>query len=320
MLLLLILLAFTRLVWRLDAKNLWLDESFSLQRAESSWTDIFHGTIPVSDGVDTVQTIDQHPFAFFAILGLIVRLLGKSEFALRLPSVAVATLLVPVCWAFARRLARRGALPPAAPAFGALLAAVNPFYLWYGQEVRMYAQVAFLAILSTYLLVRWTEVADRGSRILWLIGYFIALALLLSSLYYCVLILPVQAVIVYTRLPRRRRLWAVVATVGVFVLAGAFAVPAAWQMITQPGAGSNFTSVSPRILGPDLVNAFTLGLSVDLARVWPLDLVSAAVAIMGAAWGLRSRSVIARGGGCCRRSCLSQRFFCLVSMRYARLT
>ena len=67
-------------------------------------------------------------------------------------------------------------------------------------------------------------------------------------------------------------------------------------MITQPGAGSNFASVSLRILGPDLVNAFTLGLSVDLARVWPLDVISAAVVIMGAVWGLRSRSVIARGG------------------------
>jgi len=295
-LMLLLLLTFARLVWRLDAKDLWLDESFSLQRAESSWIDIFHGIIPVSDGVDTVQTIDQHPLAFFALLGVAVRLLGKSEFALRLPSVAAATLLVPVCWAFARRLARRGVLPPAAPAFGALLAAVNPFYLWYGQEVRMYAQVALLAILSTYLLVRWTDVGDRGSRVRWLIGYLIALVLLLSSLYYCVLILPVQAVIVYTRLPRQRRRWALVATLGVFVLAGAFAAPAAWQVITQPGAGSNFTSVSPRILGPDLVNAFTLGLSVDLARVWPLDLISAAVAVMGAAWGLRNRSVIARGG------------------------
>jgi hypothetical protein len=295
-LLFLILLAFARLVWRLDAKNLWLDESFSLQRAESSWSVIFRNAIPISDGVDTIQTIDQHPFAFFAFLGVVVRLLNKSEFALRLPAVAAALLLVPGCWAFARRLARRGVLPPSAPAFGALLAAMNPFYLWYGQEVRMYAQVALLAILSTYLLLRWTEVGDRRQRILWLVGYLIALALLLSSLYYSILILPVQAVIVYTQLPERRRGWVLVAAVGLLVTAGAFAVPTAWQIFTQPGAGSNFASVSPRILGPDLVNAFTLGLSVDLARVWPLDLISVVVAVMGAAWGLRNRSVIARGG------------------------
>ena len=33
-----------------------------------------------------------------------------------------------------------------------------------------------------------------------------------------------------------------------------------------------------------------------MARVWPLDVISAVVAISGVAWGLRSRSVIARGG------------------------
>ena len=296
LLLLLILLAFIRLVWRLDARNLWLDESFSLQRAESSWSIILQNVMPISDGAQTVQTIDQHPFAFFVLLGVAVRLLGKSEFALRLPAVAAATLFVPICWALARRLVRRGCLPPAAPAFAALLAAVSPFYLWYGQEVRMYAQVGFLAILSLYLLLRWTEAGDRCSRYRWLTGYLIVLALLLGSHYYSVLILPVQAAFIYARLTGQRQRRALLATVGVLVVGAAFAIPAAWQMIMQPGAGSNFAKVSPRILGPDLVNAFTLGLSVDLARVWPLDLLSAALAIMGAGWGLRSRSIIARGG------------------------
>jgi 4-amino-4-deoxy-L-arabinose transferase-like glycosyltransferase len=296
LLVILILLAFTRLVWRLDAKNLWLDESFSLQRAESSWPEILRGVILVSDGVDTVRTIDQHPAAFFAFLGLAVRLLGKSEFALRLPSLAAALLFVPICWALARRLARRGCVPRAAPAFAALLAAVNPFYLWYGQEVRMYAQVGCLAILSTYLLLRWAEARERKSRISWLLGYLVVLGVLLASHYYSVLILPVQAAVVYTRLTHGSRRRALLATAGVFIIGGAFAIPATWQMITQPGAGSNFASVSLRILATDLVNAFTLGLSVDLARVWPLDVISAAVAIAGAAWGLHSRSVIVRGG------------------------
>jgi hypothetical protein len=122
------------------------------------------------------------------------------------------------------------------------------------------------------------------------------LALLLSSHYYSVLILPVQAAFIYTRLTGQNQRRALLATAGVFVVGAAFAIPAAWQMIMQPGAGSNFASVSLRILGPDLVNAFTLGLSVDLARVWPLDVLSATVAITGAAWGLRNRSTITRGG------------------------
>jgi len=135
-LLILILFAFARLVWRLDAKNLWLDEGFSLQRAESSWPDLLRGILPIPDGVNTVRTIDQHPFGYFVALGLMVRLAGKSEFALRFPAVMASTLLVPACWALARRLARRSILPPATPTWAVLLAAISPFYLWYGQEVR----------------------------------------------------------------------------------------------------------------------------------------------------------------------------------------
>jgi 4-amino-4-deoxy-L-arabinose transferase-like glycosyltransferase len=295
LLVLLILLAFTRLVWRLDAKNLWLDESFSLQRAESSWADLIRGIIPISDGVHTVRTIDQHPPAFFIPLGLAVRLLGQSEFALRLPSTAAATLFLPICWALARRLARRGSVPPAAPAFAALLAAVSPFYLWYGQEVRMYAQVGFLALLSLYLLVRWAQAGDRRSQLIGLLGYLVVMLALLSSHYYSVLVLPVQAAVVGARLIERNRRWALIAA-GVFGVGAVLVFLAARPTMMQGGAGSNFASVSPSILGPDLVNAFTLGLSVDLARVWPLDALSAALAIMGAVWGLRSRSVIARGG------------------------
>ena len=44
----------------------------------------------------------------------------------------------------------------------------------------MYAQVGFLAILSTYLLVRWTRPVIGGLTTLWLLGYLIALAVLLG--------------------------------------------------------------------------------------------------------------------------------------------
>ena len=65
-LLLLLLLTFARLTFSLGAKNLWLDESFSLQRAESNWPTLIAGNVYIVDGVDTVSTIDQHPFGFFA--------------------------------------------------------------------------------------------------------------------------------------------------------------------------------------------------------------------------------------------------------------
>ena len=51
LLLFLILAAFGRLVWQLDLKTLWWDESLSLQRAESGWIDLLLGRITIVDGV-----------------------------------------------------------------------------------------------------------------------------------------------------------------------------------------------------------------------------------------------------------------------------
>ena len=102
--LLLILLSFGRLAWRLDQKNLWFDESLSLQRAESSWSDILRGRLTITDGVESVHTTDQHPFGYFALLGVFTRAAGKSEYALRFPALAAGTLLAPAAWSDGARL------------------------------------------------------------------------------------------------------------------------------------------------------------------------------------------------------------------------
>jgi hypothetical protein len=90
---LLILVALIRVTWRLDAKNLWWDESLSLQRAESDWPTLVTGRIVMSDGQNEVVTLDQHPFIYFGLLGAFVRLVGEREFSLRFPSVVAVVLL-----------------------------------------------------------------------------------------------------------------------------------------------------------------------------------------------------------------------------------
>ena len=287
LLLLLILLAFARLVWGLDAQALWLDEAFSLQRAESSWPALIAGALPLTDGVRTVDTTDQHPFAYFVFLGLMLRAAGISEFALRFPAVIAATLLVPVAWALSRRLARTGSLPRSAPAWVALLVAVNPFYLWFGQEVRMYAQVALLALLSTYLLLRWADATRRAQRWIALAGYAAATFLLLTSHYFAVLILPVQAAMVFQALAQKSRRRALAAAAILLALALIPASMALSLLARDPAAGANWAHISPRILAADLLNAFSMGLNVDIRQVWGIDLFYGAVAVLGTIYGLR---------------------------------
>ena len=282
-----IFLAFARLVWGLDAQALWLDEAFSLQRAESSWPALIAGALPLTDGVRTVDTTDQHPFAYFVFLGLMLRAAGISEFALRFPAVIAATLLVPVAWALSRRLARSGSLPRSAPVWVALLVAVNPFYLWFGQEVRMYAQVALLALLSTYLLLRWADATDRVQKRIALAGYAVVVFLLLTTHYFTVMILPVQALVAFQTLGwrRPRRTLAVIA---IFLVLALIPVGMALSLFARdPAAGTNWARISPRILAADLLNAFSMGLNVDIRQVWAIDLFYGAMALLGAIYGLR---------------------------------
>ena len=119
---------------------------------------------------------------------------------------------------------------------------------------------------------------------------------LLSTHFFAVLLLPVQGTFIYSSLRGhgRRRAWA--SAVGLAALAGVIGLAAAVIILRQPGAGSNFSSVSRLILVRDLLNAFSLGPGADVSRLLWLDLLFAALALGGAVWGLRTRARLAAGG------------------------
>jgi len=286
LLLILILFAFARLTWQLDAKNLWWDESLSLQRAESGWANLLAGRIFISDSLSDVPTIDQHPFGYFVLLGLFVRLAGESEFVLRFPSVMAAVLLLPGLWALARSFVRRGVLPAPAAPLVLFLAAGSPFYLWYGQEARMYTLAALLAVVSSYLLMLWAEESDPAQRRRRLMAYGGVTALFLASHYFAALLLPVHALLLVGAVRHRRKLALLLVGGGLLAVAGALG-GAAWLILRQPHSGANFVSLPFSILLPDLLNAYSLGLSVNIERVWWLDLFFGGLGLLGCLWAIR---------------------------------
>jgi mannosyltransferase len=293
LLIILILGAFLRLTWQLGAKNLWWDESLTLQRVESPLPALLLGQIVLTDGQNLNPTLDQHPFLFFVLERIGVTLAGQSEFVLRFPALMAAILLVPMIWAFARLLVRRRVLPPAAPIWAALLAAVNPFYLWYGQEARAYTLAPLLVLLSTYLLLRAIERSQNGKPFLgFAIAYVVALLALLATHYLVVLILPIQLVLILVYLLRApnvhsRRAGLILSGA---IFSGLFVVVAVVLLILhRPDSGTNFGSISLKILVPDLLNAFSLGLSVNIEQVRWLDYTFAALAILGVFWSLRPK-------------------------------
>lgn len=289
----LILLSYAHVVVQLDAKAFWWDESLSLQRAEQPLLDILRGVLWIRDGFSSLLTIDQHPFFSFLLQGALIRTAGESEFVVRYAAAMGATLLVPSLWVLARWLVRRDVAPPAAPWLAVLLGAISPFLLWYGQEARPYALWAALAVLTTYLALRATENRELDGR--FAIGFVVAEAIFLTTHYYAVLLLPVHALILFAWLARRHLLRALIAAAVLLVVGSLVGAYGAYTIFAQ-GGGQNFASISLAMLLPDLLNAFSLGLSVDLASVWWIDWVFGALALAGAVWGLRSRRVIAAGG------------------------
>lgn len=291
--LLLTLFAFAHVAIGLAYKDLWWDESLSLQRAEEGLWNLLRGVLVIQDGFTRAPTIDQHPFFSFLLQAGVVQVAGNSEYALRFVSAAAATLMAPVLWVFAQMLGRKEIAPQRTAQVAAILAAASPFLLWYGQEARPYALWAMLAMLSTYLLV--TALESRSDARWRVVAYGITLALFLATHYYAAFLLPVHALILIVRYwSSNRRL--VVAVTALFLLIGVALVGYAYWNVVSQGGGGNFPSVTLGILLPDLLNAFTFGLSVNIDQVRWLNAVAGLLAILGAAWMLRSRRSIGSGG------------------------
>ncbi|RLC78046.1 MAG: hypothetical protein DRI61_10485, partial [Chloroflexi bacterium] len=157
--LLLLLLAFLLRVYRLGAQSLWYDEGVSAYLTTLSPAELTRWTAE-----------DIQPPLYYYVLYLWVRGAGRSEFALRFPSLFFGVLMVPMFYLLGKRLAGEKAA-----IIAALLAAISPLYLWYSQEARMYTLFTFLGLLSCWLLLK---LANPGSQPA---GGFTSLAYLLTN-------------------------------------------------------------------------------------------------------------------------------------------
>lgn len=137
------LLAFLILVPTLDAQSIWWDEGISLHLADLPWRAILN---------DRAANI--HPPLYFMLLKAWTGLVGSSIFAGRYLSALATVLTVAVASRFvARRFGRR------AGQASALLVAMAPPMIVYGQEIRAYALLTPL----TLALLAWVWPPDTGS-------------------------------------------------------------------------------------------------------------------------------------------------------------
>jgi mannosyltransferase len=171
--LVLVWLAFALRACGLEFQSLWRDEADALRFATRALPEL----------LATFRQPGENGPLYFASLRPWLAVSGRSEFALRFPSVWAGTLAIPMIYVLMRRLTG------SRPAFiSALLAATAPYLIWYAQEGKMYAALTLLVPLSLWLTVRALQ---RGGWWRWLLLYLVTSACFYTHLL-AVLIVPVQ--------------------------------------------------------------------------------------------------------------------------------
>jgi mannosyltransferase len=125
--------------YRIGEKTIWLDESFSIWMGDHSLSDVIRWSIE----------IDQHPPLYHLLLSIWMQIGGSSPAWVRSFSALAGVLTVPVIYLAGRRVS-----DTVTGLLAALILAVNPFQVIYGQESRVYAWMTLFATLSLYMVVR----------------------------------------------------------------------------------------------------------------------------------------------------------------------
>ncbi len=149
-LLLILVFAAALRFYRIDAQSFWNDEGNSARIAERSLQLITEGAAG-----------DIHPPLYYYVLHFWRGAFGSSELALRSLSAILGSVLVWLTYLIAKRLfaVKIGLV-------AALVAAIDPFQIYYSQEARMYMLLAVIGAASTLVLIqlleRWSS--GRGVR------------------------------------------------------------------------------------------------------------------------------------------------------------
>lgn len=193
-----LLLAFGLRFHLLGAQSLWNDEGNSARLSERSIRLIIEGTAS-----------DIHPPLYYLILRGWRELVGETEFGLRSFSAFVGVGTVAVTLALMLRLgrsAKREGLSSTSSRsiLVGLITAVSPPLIYYSQETRMYALLAFMAVLSTWLLqLVNAEYGIQHARFRYLVAYGLSIAAGLYTHYFFPAVILGHAlyVVLQTRIP-----------------------------------------------------------------------------------------------------------------------
>jgi hypothetical protein len=200
----------------LDLQSFWYDEAFTPVH-------VLHTGLGAT--LRAVVHTENSPPLWYLIAWADVRLFGDGEIALRLPSALAGVATVAVAWGIGEQLAGR-----ACALLAALLAAVNPLFVWFSQEARVYALFTLTGALALLCFLR----ARRDPSPARMAAFALAGGLALLTHYFALFLLaPMAALLLRERALRR----AAAPACAALALVGAALLP---LVIAQGGHGTQW--------------------------------------------------------------------------------
>ena len=124
----------------LSNQSFWLDEGASLMAAK----------VPLTQFFEYLKS-DFHPPLYYLYLKLWLPLAGSSEWIIRLPDILLGTASIFLVFLLGKIIFGKGSK---IPLLMSLFLALNPFHVYYTQELRMYNLSAFFVLLSWLALLK----------------------------------------------------------------------------------------------------------------------------------------------------------------------
>lgn len=262
--------------WQLDARSLWFDEAYGVERAAA----------PTLAGTFRGGPLMEPPVYYTVLHGWLRQ--GTNDVTARALSAVCSSAALTAAW----RLLP--ALWPDAPATGLAvfaLMALSPYEVLYAQEARGYAMLEALTLAALLALLAAIGGGSRA-RLAWPLWAFTCAT---AGLVHYLALAWIPAQLAWLWLNGRARRWCPRAAGWGLVAA----VPAlGWAVMVRPAiaaaVGSSVGPVSPGAYGVGLVQLFGAGAWVPRALDRPAVVLFAALGLLGAGVALaRTR----RGGG-----------------------
>ncbi len=243
---------------RLGFQPLWWDEGYTV------W---FVGR-PIPEMI-RLTSLDIHPPLYYALLHLWAAPIGLEPIWLRLFSVVVGVLSIPVIYLLGREVwgKKEGCL-------AAWVLAVAPFHVYYSQEVRMYGLVALFGMLV--LLLGHRFLSEKNGR--WTLpAYVLAVTAALYTQYYAAFVWAGVTLYVYFAIPKTRRTKWIAAQAAALALYLPWIVYAGARLVRYVQGKVVADADRPLGLGMYLARhfaTFAIGhLDGRFSHLWPLGLL-----------------------------------------------